>query len=66
MRIEVDLDLCQGHGMCEMEAPGIFEARRDHVEILEPEPDESRRAEVEAAVQYCPTQALRIIEDDQP
>lgn len=65
MRIEVDLDICQGHGMCEMEAPEIFEAHSDHVTILNPRPAESRRVEVEAAVQYCPTQALRIIEDDE-
>ncbi|MFM9378307.1 ferredoxin [Gordonia sp. VNK21] len=63
MRIEVDLDLCQGHGMCEMEAPEVFEAQRDSVLILDPTPDESRRAEIEAAVRYCPTQALRIVED---
>ena len=63
MRIEVDLDICQGHGMCQMEAPDVFEAQVDHVDILEPQPDESKRAEVEAAVQYCPTHALRIVED---
>lgn len=63
MRIEVDLDLCQGHGMCEMEAPEVFEAQRDSVEILDKEPDESLRPAVEAAVRYCPTQALRIVED---
>ncbi|GAA4756996.1 ferredoxin [Gordonia alkaliphila] len=63
MRVEVDLDLCQGHGMCEMEAPDVFAAHRDHVEILNPNPDESQRAAVTAAVQYCPTQALRIVED---
>ncbi|MDL9937856.1 ferredoxin [Gordonia sp. ABSL1-1] len=65
MRIEVDLDLCQGHGMCEMEAPEIFEAQRDSVKILDPNPDESHRAAVKAAVQYCPTQALRTVEDDE-
>ncbi|GAB06087.1 ferredoxin [Gordonia amarae] len=63
MRIEVDLDLCQGHGMCELEAPEVFEAHKDYVEILDSEPDESLRAQVRAAVQYCPTQALRIVED---
>ena len=62
MRIEVDLDICQGHGMCELEAPDVFSVQKDHVEILDPHPDESQRAEVEAAVQYCPTQALRIVE----
>ncbi|MFT4201023.1 ferredoxin [Gordonia sp. (in: high G+C Gram-positive bacteria)] len=63
MRVEVDLDLCQGHGMCEMEAPEVFEAHRDYVEILDKEPDESLRPAIEAAVRYCPTQALRIVED---
>ncbi|MFZ2238430.1 MAG: ferredoxin [Gordonia amarae] len=63
MRIEVDLDLCQGHGMCELEAPEVFEAHKDYVELLDSEPDESLRAQVRAAVQYCPTQALRIVED---
>ncbi|GAC67810.1 ferredoxin [Gordonia soli] len=65
MRVEVDLDICQGHGMCEMEAPGLFEAEVDHVNILDANPDEDRRAEVEAAVMYCPTQALRIVEDSE-
>ena len=63
MRVEVDLDLCQGHGMCVMEAPEVFEAQRDHVEILERNPDEALRPAIEAAVRYCPTQALRIVED---
>ncbi|WP_081631718.1 ferredoxin [Nocardia sp. 348MFTsu5.1] len=63
MRIEVDLDLCQGHGMCEMEAPDIFESGRDSVKILDPQPDSSHSADVERAVRYCPTQALRIVEE---
>ena len=63
MLIEADLDLCQGHAMCEMEAPGIFAVpKKGKVTILEPAPPESRRAEVEAAVRYCPTQALKITE----
>ena len=65
MRIEVDLDLCQGHGMCEMEAPEVFRAHSDHVEIIDKEPDEGLRPEVEAAVMYCPTQALRIVDDNE-
>lgn len=63
MRVEVDLDLCQGHGMCEMEAPEVFAAQRDYVEILDSEPDESLRSAVRAAVQYCPTRALRIVDE---
>ncbi|MBS9373795.1 MULTISPECIES: ferredoxin [Rhodococcus] len=64
MRIEADLDLCQGHAMCSMEAPDVFAvAKRGEVEILlDPVPDEMH-ADARAAVKYCPTQALRIVED---
>lgn len=63
MRIEVDRDLCQGHGMCELEAPEVFEAQRDSVTILDEHPDETLRPQVEAAVRFCPTQALTIIDE---
>jgi ferredoxin len=65
MEVRVDLDLCQGHGVCESEAPSVFEVGKNHrVTILEARPDESLRSEVEIAVRYCPTSALRIIEED--
>jgi ferredoxin len=64
MRIEADLDLCQGHAMCEMEAPGVFSVpRKGKVTVAEPAPPQSQRAAVEAAVRFCPTQALRLVED---
>ena len=64
MRIEVDLDLCQGHAMCELEAPGVFSVpRKGKVTVAEPAPPESQRAAVEAAVRFCPTQALRLLDD---
>ncbi|GIH80940.1 cytochrome P450 [Planobispora longispora] len=59
--MEADLDLCQGHAMCELEAPDVFEVpRKGKVRILDPEPPESLRREVEAAVRHCPTGALRL------
>ncbi|WP_099020588.1 ferredoxin [Mycolicibacterium palauense] len=62
-RIEVDADLCQGHAMCEMEAPDVFTVpRRGTVEIIDPEPSDDLRADVERAVEMCPTQALLIRE----
>ncbi|MRH91306.1 ferredoxin [Nocardia sp. SYP-A9097] len=65
MRIEADLDLCQGHAVCAAEAPGIFTVpNRGKVEILNPEPGSDARPEVESAVRYCPTQALSIIDRD--
>ena len=60
----VDRDRCQGHGVCESEAPGVFAVDRTGVlEVLDAAPPEERRAQVEAAVTFCPTHALRIEED---
>ncbi|UBU09264.1 ferredoxin [Nonomuraea gerenzanensis] len=61
MKLRADLDLCQGHAMCELEAPDVFEVpRKGKVRVLVEEPDESLRAQVEAAVRYCPTRALKL------
>ena len=63
MRVEVDLDLCQGHAMCQLEAPAIFLVpKKGQVEILDAQPAETARRDVEAAVRYCPTQALRLVD----
>jgi ferredoxin len=62
-RVEVDLDLCQGHAMCEVEAPAYFRVpKHGQVEILDSEPPEEARPEIEQAVWACPTQALSIRE----
>ena len=64
-RIEADLDLCQGHAMCELEAPDFFRVpKRGKVEIIDSEPPEDARDEVERAVEMCPTQALFIKEKE--
>ena len=61
IRVEVDVDLCQGHAMCELEAPDYFTVpKRGKVEILDAEPPDDAREEVERAVAMCPTQALLI------
>lgn len=63
-RIVVDRGLCQGHGVCESEAPAVFEVPgKDQVVVLTERPPEAARAAVELAVRYCPTHALRIVED---
>jgi ferredoxin len=64
MRIVVDTDLCQGHGVCESEAPGLFEVGKDHqVVVLDAAPSEDRRTEIDAAVRFCPTHALSLVDD---
>lgn len=63
--VEADLDLCQGHAMCELEAPDYFRVpKRGKVEILDAEPPDSARPQIEAAVRACPTRALSIREKD--
>ena len=65
-RVEVDLDLCQGHAMCELEAPDYFRVpKRGTVEILDTEPSDDVRSQIELAVEMCPTRALSITEIDE-
>ena len=60
-RVEVDADLCQGHAMCEPEAPDYFRVpKRGTVEILDAEPPDDVRPDIERAVEICPTRALSI------
>ncbi|MGW0249240.1 ferredoxin [Nocardia goodfellowii] len=62
MRIVADLDLCQGHAVCQDEAPEVFSVpKRGKVEIADPAADS---ADVQRAVRYCPTQALSIVTED--
>jgi ferredoxin len=64
-RVDVDLDLCQGHAMCELEAPDYFRVpKRGKVEITDNEPPDDVRPDIERAVESCPTQALFIKEKE--
>ena len=61
MRIVVDRDLCDGHGMCEAMAHEYFELDDDEfLTILNENPPESDRDKVHAAVQACPALALTL------
>jgi ferredoxin len=65
MRINVDLDLCQGHGACAEEAPEVFsiDQKQAKVVVRDESPGEALRAKVKAAVRFCPTRALALIDD---
>lgn len=64
-RIEVDIDLCQGHAMCALEAPDYFRVpKRGLVEILDDEPPDDARGDVERAIEACPTRALFLVEKE--
>jgi len=65
MRATADLDLCQGHQMCQIEAPEVFgfDEDADHVVVLQLHPDQTLQRKVESAVRYCPAMALGMEED---
>ncbi len=63
-RIVVDRDLCQGHGVCESEAPEVFSVSKDGaLTVRQPAPPDAARKAVDAAVKFCPTHALTIVEE---
>ena len=59
-----DVDLCQGHQMCQGEAPDVFgfDDDADKVVVLQARPDDAQRAAVRNAVAYCPAMALAIVD----
>jgi ferredoxin len=64
-RVVLDEDLCQGHAMCELEAPDVFAVpKRGVVEIIDSEPPDDIREDVERAIEMCPTQAISIQQKD--
>jgi ferredoxin len=63
MRVEVDLDKCTGHGICESIADDVFEVQDDGtVLIIEHERSESDRERMQQAVTQCPAAALRLMD----
>lgn len=61
MKIKVDWDRCQGHGLCAGEAPEVFELKEDgELEVLRERPEETLRSKVESAARFCPTNAISI------
>jgi ferredoxin len=65
VKIVVDFDLCQGHGVCVEEAPELFalDAETSKVVVLDESPPEVLRAKLAAAVKYLPTRALRAVDE---
>ena len=61
MKVVVDFDLCQSHGLCTQAAPEVFEIRDDgFLYILQEAPPESLRKKVQHAVRECPTGAIKL------
>jgi len=62
MRVHADTSVCQGHQLCQPEAPSVFgfDEDADTVVLLDEHPDESLRPAVAEAVKYCPAFALTL------
>lgn len=60
IKVEVDMTKCQHYGQCVFEAPDVFKLNeQDKLEYVA-EVDASELDNVEAAVDICPMQAIRV------
>ncbi|TPG32398.1 ferredoxin [Mycolicibacterium hodleri] len=64
MRVLLDQTLCAAHGDCVVAAPKIFDLDDDDdfARVLDENPPEDSRAEVELAVRVCPVGAITLQE----
>lgn len=61
MRVNVDFDRCESNAVCMGVVPEVFEVREDDfLYVLQEEPPEDLRDEVEEAARMCPKQAITI------
>jgi ferredoxin len=61
MRIVVDWALCDGNGICVVEAPEVFDLNDDdELIVLQAEPAPELADKVDAAVRACPKRALSV------
>ncbi|MBH0779799.1 ferredoxin [Nocardia bovistercoris] len=61
MKVIVDWGLCDGNGVCAIEAPTVFEIDDDdELRLLKDQIDDAERARVDSAVRVCPKRALRL------
>jgi len=63
VKVIVDHAKCTGLGICESIAEDVFEVQDDGgLKLLAEEICPVRRAEIQEAVDACPTEALRLVE----
>jgi sterol 14-demethylase len=68
MKIEVDVDLCQGHSVCLGECPEVFDVVETDdgypkVIVLQEIPSEELREKVLKAARFCPNHVITVSED---
>ena len=61
MKIELDIDLCEGHAQCEIIAPDYFEVRDDNkAYLLREDVDPKDEAMIRGLLPRCPVFAIRL------
>lgn len=64
MKVIVDFALCESNALCAGLAPAVFEVGDDDfLTVLDESPDEDMWSDVRAAVNACPKQAIKLVED---
>ena len=59
MKVDVNKEMCEGHGKCQAAAPEVFELRDDDVSyVLVDDVPEELEPKVERAIRLCPRQAI--------
>jgi ferredoxin len=61
IKVEVDMTKCQHYGQCVFEAPKVFKLNEEDKLEYVGEVEDADLDNVEAAVDICPMQAIRIV-----
>ena len=62
LKVFVDMEKCQHYGQCVFEAPDIFRLNSDDKLEYTAEADDSEKANIQAAIDICPMQAIFIVD----
>ena len=60
MKVHVDLDTCDGNGVCMSICHQVFDVRDDGLHVLEDAPSDELREKLIGAEVSCPTQAITV------
>jgi ferredoxin len=60
MKVSVDLDTCDGNGVCMSICHEVFDVQEDGLHLLQEEPPAALRERLIGAEVSCPTQAITV------
>ena len=60
MKVSVDLDTCDGNGVCMSICHEVFDVQEDGLHLLQDTPSAELREQLKGAEVSCPTQAITV------